>query len=252
MIDLNGKTVLVTGASRGIGAAIARAVARAGGRVIAHYGRSEAAAKALQDEIGAAACLPIQADLADPVAVAGLWPGACALASPIDVLVNNAGVFEPAPLDGTADEWRAAWSRVMQINLFAPAELCRAAILDFRRWGGGRIVNISSRAAHRGDAPDQMPYAASKGALVALTKTIARGYAADGVLAFGIAPGFTETEMATESLDAAGMARTVAEIPLGALVPPDEIGALAAFLCSDAARHLTGATLDMNGASYVR
>ena len=181
-----------------------------------------------------------------------MWAGSCALASPIDVLVNNAGVFEPAPVEAGADEWRAAWERVMQINLFAPAELCRAAILDFRTRGGGRIVNISSRAAHRGDAPDQMPYAASKGALVALTKTIARGYAGDGVLAFGIAPGFTQTEMATESLDAAGMARTVAEIPLGALADADEIGALTAFLCSDAARHLTGATLDVNGASYVR
>ncbi len=252
MIDLDGKTVLVTGASRGIGAAIARAVAHAGGRIIAHYGRSEAAANALRDEIGADACLPIQADLADPVSVAGLWPGACALTSPIDVLINNAGVFEPAPVDAATDEWDTAWHRVMQINLFAPAELCRAAILDFRKWGGGRIINISSRAAHRGDAPDQMPYAASKGALVALTKTIARGYAGDGILAFGIAPGFTATEMATESLDAEGMARTVAEIPLGELAPPDEIGTLAAFLCSDGARHLTGSTLDVNGASYVR
>ena len=147
MIDLNGKTVLVTGASRGIGAAIARAVARAGGRVIAHYGRSEAAAKALQDEIGAAACLPIQADLADPVAVAGLWPEACALASPIDVLVNNAGVFEPAPLDGTADEWRAAWSRVMQINLLAG--LFRQALV-VKEEGLGNPNQISSAFQKRG------------------------------------------------------------------------------------------------------
>ncbi len=252
MIDLDGKTVLVTGGSRGIGAAIARAVAKAGGRVIAHYGHNEKAAKGVCDALGADRCKPIGADLADPAAVADLWPGACALASPIDVLINNAGVFESAPVDASPEDWRAAWERVTQINLLAPAELCRAAILDFRQWGGGKIINISSRAAHRGDAPDQMPYAASKGALVALTKTIARGYAADGILAFGIAPGFADTEMATESLDAEGMARTVAEIPLGALASPDEIGALAAFLCSDVARHLTGSTFDVNGASYVR
>ncbi len=252
MIDLEGKTVLVTGGSRGIGAAIVRAVAEAGGTVILHYGRSEAAASEAQDAIGAERCRLIQADLAEPAAVAGLWPEACALASPIDVLVNNAGVFEPAPITASLDDWRAAWARVLQINLLASAELCRAAIPDFKQWGGGKIINVASRAAFRGEAPNQMPYGASKGALINLTKTIARGYGADGVLAFAIAPGFTATDMASESLDAAGMERTVAEIPRGELASADEIGALAAFLCSDAVRHLTGATFDVNGASYVR
>jgi 3-oxoacyl-[acyl-carrier protein] reductase len=252
MIDLDGKTVLVTGASRGIGRAIARAVGAAGGHVIAHYGRSREAANAVREEIGLTRCDLIRADLAEPDEVAGLWEGACALAGPIDVLINNAGVFERVPVEAALDEWRTVWNRVMQINLLAPAELCRAAIVDFRTRGEGKIINISSRAAHRGDAPDQMPYAASKGALVALTKTIARGYGPAGLLAFGIAPGFTDTEMATESLDAEGLARTVAEIPLGALASAGEIGALAAFLCSDAARHLTGSTFDINGASYVR
>jgi NAD(P)-dependent dehydrogenase (short-subunit alcohol dehydrogenase family) len=145
----------------------------------------------------------------------------------------------------------------MQVNLYAPAELCKLAIAHFRsqeggKMRGGKIINLASRAAHRGDAPDQWPYAASKGALIAMTKTIARGFAQDNVLAFAIAPGFTETEMATDGLADAGLKRILAEIPLGSMASPQECGALVAFLCSDSVRHLTGATFDINGASYVR
>ena len=181
-----------------------------------------------------------------------LWQQAIAAAPRIDVVINNAGVFDPAPVDSDLADWRAAWDRVLQINLLAPADLCRAAILHFRAQGGGKIINVASRAAHRGEAPDQMPYGASKGALVTLTKTIARGYADDGVLAFCICPGFVATDMVADALDQAAVDRVVRAIPLGEMAPPEEIGALAAFLCSDEARHLTGATFDVNGASYVR
>jgi NAD(P)-dependent dehydrogenase (short-subunit alcohol dehydrogenase family) len=140
----------------------------------------------------------------------------------------------------------------MQVNLYAPAELSRLAIAHFREQGGGKIINVASRAAHRGDAPDQWPYAASKAGLVAMTKTIARGYAKDNVLAFAIAPGFTDTDMAYEGMDEAGLKRVLSEIPLGSMATPAECGALIAFLCSDAVRHMTGATFDINGASYVR
>ena len=122
----------------------------------------------------------------------------------------------------------------------------------FRTIGGGKIINVASRAAFRGEAPDQMPYGASKGALVTLTKTIARGFAADGVLAFCIAPGFTNTEMVSDSMDQEAIAKVVSDIPLGDMVAPEEIGALSAFLCGDHVRHMTGATVDVNGASYVR
>ena len=252
MTDLKGKTVLVTGGSRGIGAAIVRAVAAAGANVLLHYGRSRAAAETVQKSVGAATCRLVQADLGEAGAAADLWRAATAAAPRIDVVVNNAGIFEPVSVDAASDAWNRAWANVMQVNLYAPAELCKLAIAHFREHGGGKIINVASRAAHRGDAPDQWPYAASKGALVALTKTIARGFAKDNVLAFAIAPGFTETEMAYTGLGEAGIKRVVAEIPLGSMASPEECGALAAFLCSDQVRHLTGATFDINGASYVR
>jgi NAD(P)-dependent dehydrogenase (short-subunit alcohol dehydrogenase family) len=252
MIDLGGKTILVTGGSRGIGAAIARAVAAAGADVLLHYGKSRAAAETIQSEIGGQRCRLIEADLAQPDGAAVLWRKATEATSRIDVLVNNAGIFEPVAVEAATDVWRGNWGRVMQVNLYAPAELSKLAILHFRASGGGKIINIASRAAHRGDAPDQWSYAASKGGLIAMTKTIARGYARDNVLAFAIAPGFTETDMAYDGLDEAGIKRVLSEIPLGAMASPEECGALAAFLCSDQVRHLTGATFDINGASYVR
>ena len=251
VIDLSGKTVLVTGGSRGIGKAIVQAVAAAGAKVMLHYAKSRAAAETIQNTIGREYCQLIEADLSEVESVVNLWRAATAAAVRIDVLVNNAGISEVTPIDAPNESWRRAWAHVMQVNLYAPAELCKLAIPHFRSNGGGKIINIASRAAHRGDAPEQWPYAASKGALVALTKTIARGYAVDNILAFAIAPGFTETDMVT-GYDEKDIKRIVSEIPLGAMANPRECGALAAFLCSDEVRHLTGATFDINGASYVR
>ena len=252
MTELSGKTVLVTGGSRGIGAAIARATARAGATVLLHYANSREAAEAIRAEIGPLSCHLLAADLAQSDAASGLWRDAEAHAARIDVLVNNAGIFAPAPIAAPMADWRHTFARVMQVNLTAPAELCKHAVTHFRKQGGGKIVNIASRAAHRGDAPDQWPYAASKGALVALTKTIARGYAAENILAFAVAPGFTDTEMAYVGATQSDIRRILSEIPLGSMAAPEEVGALVAFLCTDQVRHMTGATFDVNGASYVR
>jgi NAD(P)-dependent dehydrogenase (short-subunit alcohol dehydrogenase family) len=252
MIDLHGKTVLVTGGSRGIGEAIVRAVAAAGAKVLLHYARSRRAAETIREEIGGDACELFQADLSCDGMARELWLAVTSATRRVDVLINNAGIYETIAIDAPREAWRAAWTRVIEVNLLAPAELCRLAIPHFREHGGGKIINVASRAAHRGDAPDQWPYAASKGALVSLTKTIARGYASDNVLAFAIAPGFTETDMAYAGLNEAGVRRVLSEIPLGAMASPAECGALAAFLCSDEVRHMTGATFDINGASYVR
>jgi 3-oxoacyl-[acyl-carrier protein] reductase len=252
VFDLSNKVVLLTGGSRGIGAATARAISRQGGRLLLHYAHSASAAESLRAEIGPDRCQLVRADLSERTGAEDLWSTALSLAPRIDVLVNNAAIFEPAPITAPIDQWRKAWDKVLRVNLMAPAELSRFAIEHFRSAGGGKIINVASRAAHRGDAPTEWPYAASKGGLVAMTKTIARAYAADNVLAFAIAPGFTETDMGFAGLDEAGVKRIVSEIPLGSMVRPEECGALAAFLCSDVVRHMTGATFDINGASYVR
>ncbi|HVF94755.1 MAG TPA: SDR family oxidoreductase [Sphingomonas sp.] len=230
-------TILITGSSRGIGAATADALAAAGAIVIGQ---------------GTASGIP--ADFADPAAPSALWETALAQAGgEIDVLINNAGVFEANPLDAAHDDWVANWERTLRINLTASAELCRLAVRHWQaRGAGGRIVNIASRAAYRGDSPAHWHYAASKAGMVAMTKTIARGYAAQGILAFAICPGFTMTGMAEDYLASRGGDKLLADIPLGRVADPAEVATAARFLALEAPASMTGSVIDINGASYVR
>ena len=235
-----GMTILVTGASRGIGAAIADALAAKGAAVARHASR-------------AAPGVDLAADLAYPAGADALWQAACAQLGDVRVLVNNAGIFEANPVDAADDAWQAGWDRTMQVNLTAAAQLCRLAVRHWRASGtGGRIVNIASRAAHRGDSPAHWHYAASKAGMVAMTKTIARAYAADGILAFAICPGFTMTGMAEDYLESRGGAALLADIPLGRVAMPAEVAEMARWCALDAPAAMTGAVLDVNGASYVR
>lgn len=256
MIDLSGKTILVTGGSRGIGAAMVSSLTSAGAHVLLHYAKSCEKAEALASKVarsGKGRTSLLSADLADPKAAAALWAAAEKAAPRIDTLVNNAGLANAVPIEAPLEEWHKTWGLVLQVNLQAAADLARSAIHHFRQQGGGRIINVASRAAHRGETAVGWPYAASKAGLIALTKTIARQYAKENVLAFSIAPGFTDTDMAYEGgVTEADVQRIVAEIPLGTMASPQEVGALTAFLCCDHVRHLTGATFDINGASYVR
>jgi NAD(P)-dependent dehydrogenase (short-subunit alcohol dehydrogenase family) len=231
--------ILVTGASRGIGAAAFTLLRSTGHQVVGHSTRGG-------DEL-------IAADLADPGAPRILWTAALdRLGGRIDVLVNNAGIYEAVTDDVTNDEWHAAWARTLTINLQAPADLSRLAIGHFRERGGGRIVNIASRAAYRGDSPRHWHYAASKSALIGMTKTIARGYAAEQILAFAVCPGFTVSEMTDEYLTGRGGAQVVAEIPLGRVTTTDEVAEAIRWLSVDAPAAATGSVIDVNGASYVR
>ncbi len=229
--------ILVTGTSRGIGAAIMDALAD-----------HEAVGHATT-----ASDARIAADLSRVGAAQALWSEAIErLGGRVDVLVNNAGVFEAAPIEDDHDAWTAAWERTMRINLTASAELCRLAVLHFRQNGGGRIVNVASRAAYRGDSPAHWHYAASKAGMVAMTKSIARGYARENILAFAVCPGFVMTGMAEEYLSSRGGEQLLADIPLGRVADPEEVARTVAWLASDAPASMTGAVLDLNGASYVR
>jgi NAD(P)-dependent dehydrogenase (short-subunit alcohol dehydrogenase family) len=165
----------------------------------------------------------------------------------IDVLVNNAGAWLTSEV--TDDEaWKAGWDATMALNLTVPAELCRQAIRHFRRTGGGIIVNVTSRSAHRGDDAQHLAYAASKGGLLALTKGIARGFARDGVLAYAVAPAWVATDIA----DGAVPQSEIDAMPLGEMTPPEQVAEVIAFLATGRARHTTGATIDITGADYMR
>ena len=232
--------ILLTGASRGIGAATLDALEGAGHRVAGH---STKGGNGL-----------IAADFTDPAAPRRLWEQAFeALDGRIDALVNNAGIFEAVDDNAADEEWHAAWARTLQVNLQASADLCRLAIATWRGAGsGGRIVNVASRAAYRGDSPKHWHYAASKAAMVAMTKTIARGYAAENILAFAVCPGFTASDMVGDYLESRGGAKLLADIPLGRVATPPEIAEVIRWLACDAPASATGTVIDANGASYVR
>ena len=233
--------ILITGASRGIGAAAYALLKSTGHNVVGHSTRGS-------DEL-------IAGDLADPAAPARIWEAALGrLGGRVDALVNNAGIYESVADFAEDEEWHAAWQRTLTINVQSAADLSRLAIAHFREREGevGRIVNVASRAAFRGDSPQHWHYAASKAAIVGMTRTIARGYAAQGILCFAVAPGFTVSEMTEEYLAGRGGAAIVADIPLGRVASTDEVAEVIRWLAVDAPASSTGSVIDVNGASYVR
>jgi NAD(P)-dependent dehydrogenase (short-subunit alcohol dehydrogenase family) len=231
--------ILLTGASRGIGAATLEALTNSGHKVAGHSTRGG-------DGL-------IAGDLSDPAAPRQIWDAALdRLGGRIDVLVNNAGIYEGVAADASDEEWHAAWGRTLTVNLQAVADLCRLAVNHFQTIGGGRIVNVASRAAYRGDSPSHWHYAASKSAIIGMTKTIARGYAAENILAFAVAPGFTVSEMTEEYLAGRGGAAIIADIPLGRVTSTTEVAEAIRWLATDAPAASTGSVIDLNGASYVR
>lgn len=234
-------TTLLTGSSRGIGAAIREQLEARQMRVIGH-------ASAPYD------AQTIGADLAEPTAPQMLWEEALSRADgEIDVLINNAGLFQASALDRSDIEWLDAWEDTLRINLTSAAQLSRFAVRHWQERGvPGRIVHVASRAGHRGDSPAHWHYAAAKGGMLALHKTIARAYAKEGILSFAITPGFTDTAMAGDYLASRGGPGLLADIPLGRVAEPEEIATIATFCALDAPASMTGATIDANGTSYVR
>jgi NAD(P)-dependent dehydrogenase (short-subunit alcohol dehydrogenase family) len=244
------RAVLVTGASRGIGAATAHAFATAGDRVAVHYGARREAAEQVAAGLPGGGHLVVGADLADARAVAAMVDTVAEAFGHLDVLVNNAGVFEPHPIDQTSyEEWQRGWSHTLAVNLVGPANVTWCVV---RHMGaGGRIVNVSSRGAFRGE-PEQPAYGASKAGLIAFGQSLARALGPRGISVTALAPGFTETDMALEALEGEAGARRRAESPLGRVATAAEVAAAILALAAPEAEMLSGAVLDLNGASYLR
>ena len=241
-------SVLVTGASGGIGAAICRALAARGATIILHYQADRASAEATRAALPGGAHRLIQADLTDSAAIERLWHEASAHA-PIDVLVNNAGIF-PAhpPLTTDFAQWKQAWERTLAINLLGPAHLSHCAARAMAERGQGRIVSVSSRGAFRGE-PNAPAYAASKAGLNALSQSLAKALAPRAVYVFVVAPGWVATERVARAVQDAAV---IADQPLGRVAQPEEVAQVVAWCALDAPASMTGAIVDVNGASYLR
>jgi 3-oxoacyl-[acyl-carrier protein] reductase len=247
-INLAGKVALVTGASRGIGREAALRLAQAGARVGVNYHRSKDEALALVHEIGKNAT-PIQADVADAAQTESMINAIVERFGRIDVLVNNAATFDMNPFDSDDyARWQAGWRRTFDLNVFGAANAAFLAMRWMRKNGGGKIINVASRAAFRGET-EFADYGASKAALVNLTRSIARGCAKDNIIASCVAPGFIETEMARSELEA-HREEIERQIPLGRVGSVGDVAAVILFLASPMADYLNGVTIDVNGGSW--
>jgi NAD(P)-dependent dehydrogenase (short-subunit alcohol dehydrogenase family) len=254
-VDLRGKTVLLTGASKGIGAATAKFLVESGAHLIAHFGGDRAGAEQATINATSSHCLLVQADLAQIADVDRLWEAALTWRGRIDVLINNAATMPfYGGFDAPIEDWEQAWDQCHRVNVLAPARLMRSAVNHFQGAGGGSIISISSWAAQRGVTnPATMAYGASKAAIRAATQSVARAYARDRIQAYVIAPGVVRTRLSEEfAASQGGEERVSAGLASGEWVTPEEVARLVAVLASGTAPQLSGATLDVNGASYIR
>ena len=249
---MNRPGALVTGASRGLGRAIARQLAARGVRVAVHFQKNRAAAEATLATLPGSDHALFAADVSDAAQVERLWREVIAAFGHVDVLVNNAGIYELHPPLATAPAaWRTAWERTLAANLLGPAQLSLFAAQAMAGRGGGRIVNISSRGAFRGEA-NAPAYAAAKAGLNALGQSLAKALAPHRVYVYGVAPGWIETDMAAPHLHGPRRTEILADQPLGRVATADEVASAAVFCALDAPAAMTGAIIDVNGASYVR
>jgi 3-oxoacyl-[acyl-carrier protein] reductase len=244
--------VLITGASRGIGRAIALAFATQGDHVAVHHRDSAGRAAAVLAELPGDGHMVVQADLTDPAAVRRMVDEVAVGLGGLDVLVNNAGVFLAHPITEVSyEDWQAAWQQTLAVNLFGPANVTWCAVQHMIPRGGGRIVNVSSRGAFRGE-PGQPAYGASKAALNACGQSLALALGPYGIAVTAVAPGFVDTDMAAEPVHGPDAAEVLAQSPFGRVAQPGEIAAAVVYLASPEAQWASGTIVDLNGASYLR
>jgi NAD(P)-dependent dehydrogenase (short-subunit alcohol dehydrogenase family) len=250
-MKLSGQSILVTGATGAIGQAICRALVEEGARVVLHYGRNHDAAQALVKSLNGKGWA-VSADLSDVAGPQALWDQTVAAAGRLTGLVNNAGIRSEVAVDAPMEEWQRVWAREMRVNFLSAVDLSKLAIQHFRGNGGGRIVNMASRAGQRGYTSSAMAYGASKAALINLTKSIAQSHGHECVTSVAVAPGWVRTEMAESYIAEHGEAAALAGIPIARMAEPQEIGEITAFAFRPSQASLNGAVLDVNGGSYMR
>ncbi len=250
-VNLSGLNVLVTGASRGIGKAIASKLAEAGATVAVHYNKNVREAENLAHVLGNDS-QSFQADLSKADDATSLFDRVVSEFGSLEILINNAGVAIDTAIEESEKKWLESWNRTMMINLNAAGILCHKAINHFlQRQSLGRIINVTSRSAFRGDKAEYLAYAASKGGLVALTASIARAYGKQEIKAFNIAPGFVRTDMAQDFIEKYGSEYASEDIALERLTEPKDVAPMVTFIASGMADHATGCTIDINAGSYV-
>ncbi len=250
-IDLTGMNILVTGASGGIGKCIAHDLGGSGATIALHYNRNAGSAEALARELGLGA-KAFQADLSNPEECFRLFVDVLDAYEKIDVLVNNAGMIMNSPFDIPADEWLENWNTTIMVNLTAAGILSRSAVNHFIPRGGGRIINIASRAAFRGDTPEYLAYAAAKAGMVAMSRSIARAFGKQGIKSFVVAPGFVRTDINQPFIKQYGEDFLVKDLALDSLTEPEDVSPTVVFLASGLMDHATGCSIDINAGSYVR
>ena len=251
-MDFTGKKVLITGGSRGIGRACAQAFAERGAQVAINYVRNADAANATLGLLPGKGHILVQANVADPNAVEGLITETVQGLGGLDIVVNNAGVSQYHPIyEVSYDEWQASWDKILNLNLRAPANVIYWAVQHMREHGGGRIVNVSSRGAFRGE-PEMPAYGASKAGLNAMTQSLAQKLAPENIYLGVVAPGFVETEMVTHILEGERGDGIRAQSPLARVAQPEEVAYAVIFLAAEGSKFSTGTIIDVNGTSYLR
>lgn len=252
MLSFKNKTVLITGGSRGIGQACATAFAAAGARVAINFRRNSRAAQATIESLSGSGHIAVKADISEPEEVEELVVAVVSEFDSLDILVNNAGIYEPHSIEEVDyEDWQKSWAKTLAINLTGAANVTFQAVQTMLEKGGGRIVNISSRGAFRGD-PSHPAYAASKAGLNAMSQSLAKKLAPDNIFIGVVAPGFVATDMAAEFLEGAAGAAIKAQSPMNRVAEPEEVANAVLFLASEGTEFMTGAILDVNGASYLR